>query len=249
MVPAQLDGANRCLRFYVCDFAGVQLSPNYMVFGNTLVADDSVVGLKRYWRPYFIELVALRELKPQGLLSSHSYRDVNSGMLCKTYAVSLPDDRLLLIDYQENERLAWLDRTFSPSSPVAGSASSMRPPFLSANETVSPVGSMKLSFVPRPSERTKSPPGAPFESPSSAVPVRLVTPAVPLAVTRMIWFSGSGLRDCAVSLTVWSTSSYVAVAMGKITSSAVPGRLSLPAVCSMKLAGSFAVAGASDSLM
>lgn len=121
-LPAQLDGANRCLRFYVCDFAGVQLSPNYMVFGNTLVADDSVVGLKRYWRPYFIELVALRELKPQGLFSSHSYRDVNSGMLCKTYAVSLPSDRLLLIDYQENERLAWLDRTFSPPQPAAGSA-------------------------------------------------------------------------------------------------------------------------------
>ncbi|MDT8397765.1 MAG: EAL domain-containing protein [Pseudomonadales bacterium] len=94
--PAELHAAG-VLRYYICDIAGNQLTPNFDIDGARLIENAAFRGLNWAHRPYFPRFIAWKA-NADGIFSSGVYRDVNSHDLCKTYAVSLDPGRILLVD-------------------------------------------------------------------------------------------------------------------------------------------------------
>ncbi|MDD4913631.1 MAG: EAL domain-containing protein [Methylococcales bacterium] len=87
------------VRFYLCDNAGRQISPNFNFNENQWFTDPRKIGFNWSWRPYFFQLVALESLGDCGrIVTSERYHDFDTGLLCKTFALRLDAERILLTD-------------------------------------------------------------------------------------------------------------------------------------------------------
>ncbi len=87
------------LRFYLCNNEGEQISSNFNFSDTKWFEDTSQLGFNWAWRPYFYQLLALESVKDSyRLVTSERYRDFNTDMLCKTLALRLDEERILLID-------------------------------------------------------------------------------------------------------------------------------------------------------
>lgn len=91
-------------RFYLCDNEGRQISPNFNFTENRWFTDPRKINFNWSWRPYFFQLIALEHTGDCGrIVTSERYHDFETGMLCKTLALRLDDDRILLTDIIADE--------------------------------------------------------------------------------------------------------------------------------------------------
>ena len=87
------------IRFYLCDNEGRQISPNFNFNENQWFTDPRKIGFNWSWRPYFFQLIALESLGDCGrIVTSERYHDFDTDLLCKTMALRLDADRILLTD-------------------------------------------------------------------------------------------------------------------------------------------------------
>ncbi len=84
------------LHFYICDTQGNQISPNFNFLDNTWIADSKQIGFNWAWRPYFYETLSFQT--NNRIVTSERYRDFSTDMLCKTFALRLDENRVLLVD-------------------------------------------------------------------------------------------------------------------------------------------------------
>ncbi len=86
-------------RFYMCDNQGKQISPNFNFTENCWFTDPRKIGFNWSWRPYFYELLALEQCEEaHGIVTSERYRDFDTDLFCKTLALRLDAERILLAD-------------------------------------------------------------------------------------------------------------------------------------------------------
>lgn len=87
------------IRFYLCNNQGDQISPDFNFNENRWFTDPRKIGFNWSWRPYFFQLLALENCGDKGrIVSSEHYRDFETNLLCKTLALRLDSDRVLLVD-------------------------------------------------------------------------------------------------------------------------------------------------------
>ncbi|MGR9099093.1 MAG: EAL domain-containing protein [Gammaproteobacteria bacterium] len=87
------------LCFYICDNEGYQLSSNFYFANSHWFEDPKQKGFNWSWRPYFHSLLAREDRSdPFHSVMSKRYRDINTGQLCKTLAIRLDDERILMAD-------------------------------------------------------------------------------------------------------------------------------------------------------
>ena len=87
------------IRFYLCNNQGDQVSPDFNFNENRWFTDPRKIGFNWSWRPYFFQLLALENCGDQNrIVSSERYRDFETGLPCKTLAVRLDGERILLVD-------------------------------------------------------------------------------------------------------------------------------------------------------
>ncbi|MGD0960709.1 MAG: EAL domain-containing protein [Methylomonas sp.] len=89
----------RIIRFYLCDNDGMQISPNFNFTENRWFTDPRKIGFNWSWRPYFFQLIALENNGDSGrIVTSERYHDFDTNLLCKTLALRLDNERILLTD-------------------------------------------------------------------------------------------------------------------------------------------------------
>jgi EAL domain-containing protein (putative c-di-GMP-specific phosphodiesterase class I) len=92
------------VRFYLCDNQGKQISPNFNFTENRWFTDPRKIGFNWSWRPYFFQLIALENNGDAGrIVTSERYLDFDTDLLCKTLALRLDKERILLTDIVVNE--------------------------------------------------------------------------------------------------------------------------------------------------
>lgn len=92
-------GESNIVRFYLCDNQGRQISPNFNFTENNWFTDPRKIGFNWSWRPYFFQLIALENLGDSGrIVTSERYHDFDTDLLCKTLALRLDAERILLTD-------------------------------------------------------------------------------------------------------------------------------------------------------
>jgi len=86
-------------RFYMCDNQGKQISPNFNFTENRWFTDPRKIGFNWSWRPYFYQLFAQEQCgNAHGIVTSERYRDFDTDLFCKTLALRLDAERILLAD-------------------------------------------------------------------------------------------------------------------------------------------------------
>jgi hypothetical protein len=95
--------APHLLRFYICDRAGNQVSPNYENSKGQWVENIKPKGSNWSWRPYFFELLGASGVENQ-LVFSDPYLDINSGQTSQTAALFIDEQRILLADLLNEHR-------------------------------------------------------------------------------------------------------------------------------------------------
>ena len=86
-------------RFYMCDNEGRQISPNFNFTENRWFTDPRKIGFNWSWRPYFFQLFGLENYGDGNrIVTSERYRDFDTHLFCKTMALRLDNDRILLTD-------------------------------------------------------------------------------------------------------------------------------------------------------
>ena len=86
-------------RFYLCDNDGKQISPNFNFTENQWFTDPRKINFNWSWRPYFFQLIALENSGDCGrIVTSERYHDFDTDLLCKTLALRLDNERILLTD-------------------------------------------------------------------------------------------------------------------------------------------------------
>ena len=91
------------LRFYLCNNAGKQTSPNFNFSDNKWFTDPAKIGFNWSWRSYFYQLLALEKTETldfHRFVTSEKYKDFDGEQLCKTLSIRLDSDRILLIDIE-----------------------------------------------------------------------------------------------------------------------------------------------------
>ncbi|MDD2759914.1 MAG: EAL domain-containing protein [Methylomonas sp.] len=92
------------IRFYLCDNAGYQLSPDFNFSEDKWFTDPRKIGFNWSWRPYFFQLLALEQTGDRDrIITSERYRDFSTDLLCKTLSLRLDSDRILLVDITASE--------------------------------------------------------------------------------------------------------------------------------------------------
>ncbi|NIB39998.1 EAL domain-containing protein [Pseudomaricurvus alkylphenolicus] len=86
------------LRCYLCDSSGTQLSGNLEFSPGEVARESHYLGSNWSHRPYFAQLIAMRQIQPDHIVVSTPYRDISSGSFCKTYGIFAGDDQVLLFD-------------------------------------------------------------------------------------------------------------------------------------------------------
>lgn len=85
-------------RYYICDYDGNQVTPNYEISTKEFYQNFKCLGLNLSHRPYFPAFIAATHSSNQDITVSEVYRDVESRLLCRTYATRLDADKILLVD-------------------------------------------------------------------------------------------------------------------------------------------------------
>lgn len=88
------------LRCFICNRNGVQVSPNFNYLDRQWQADTSVLGHNWSWRPWFYQLVAAEDYSRR-ILRSPPYMDISSNQRCFTLTLALDDDRVLVVDVED----------------------------------------------------------------------------------------------------------------------------------------------------
>jgi len=85
------------IRYFLCDLAGKQITPNIDFCKEGMVVDDASVGC--YWshRPYFALALGLKNKEDQRVVST-PYVDTVTKKLCKTTALFFDADTIMLVD-------------------------------------------------------------------------------------------------------------------------------------------------------
>ncbi|MDT8424860.1 MAG: EAL domain-containing protein [Methyloprofundus sp.] len=92
------------LKFYLCNPEGTQISSDFNFQNNSWFSDAKKRGLNWSWRPYFYQSIALYNCGIDNQVAiSESYRDYDSGLLCKTLSLSLDKERILMIDIKNED--------------------------------------------------------------------------------------------------------------------------------------------------
>lgn len=96
-------------RFFACKVNGEQVSSNYNLL-DKLTIDRHFCGYNWSPRPYFAELMALREALDgdDHIIHSSAYKDQERQQLCRTYGIGLDDEHLLLVDVAEEDLLSYI---------------------------------------------------------------------------------------------------------------------------------------------
>ncbi len=90
---------SKIVRFYLCENAGKQISPNFNFTENRWFTDPRKIGFNWCWRPYFFQLIALENCGDRDrIVTSERYHDFDTDLMCKTLALRLDQERILLID-------------------------------------------------------------------------------------------------------------------------------------------------------
>ncbi|MFY0665833.1 MAG: EAL domain-containing protein [Natronospirillum sp.] len=91
------------LKFYLCSSDGTQISDNFEVTEQGIVANNSMLGMNWCWRPHFYQLLASRETSDQQFVSSGYYRDIQLKQLCRSYVTRLQHNQYLFVDVLQPE--------------------------------------------------------------------------------------------------------------------------------------------------
>jgi len=92
------------LKFYLCNTEGTQISSDFNFQNNSWFSDPKKRELNWSWRPYFYQSIALYNCGIDNQVTiSESYRDYDSGLLCKTLSLSLDKERILMIDIKNKD--------------------------------------------------------------------------------------------------------------------------------------------------
>ncbi|ANE55550.1 EAL domain-containing protein [Methylomonas sp. DH-1] len=87
------------IRFYLCNNHGDQISPDFNFSENQWFTDPRKIGFNWSWRPYFFQMLALENCGDRDrIVTSERYRDFETSQLCKTLALRLDHERILLVD-------------------------------------------------------------------------------------------------------------------------------------------------------
>lgn len=86
------------IRFFVCDFNGNQISPNFEVDPKGVIENKRCEGRNWSHRPYFALLLALLDTADSREIVSKAYFDKNHQVLCKTRGFVLDGERILFVD-------------------------------------------------------------------------------------------------------------------------------------------------------
>jgi hypothetical protein len=90
---------SKIARFYLCDNQGKQISPNFNFTENKWFTDPRKINFNWSWRPYFFQLIALESSGDcDRIVTSERYHDFDTDLLCKTLALRLDNERILLTD-------------------------------------------------------------------------------------------------------------------------------------------------------
>jgi EAL domain-containing protein (putative c-di-GMP-specific phosphodiesterase class I) len=88
-----------CVRMYICDWEGNQLSTNWLRHDDgTWRCDASYRGSNWSWRPYFIPNAVIMEVDRRGVISV-PYRDLETKHLVQTYSCPIGGAALLFLDF------------------------------------------------------------------------------------------------------------------------------------------------------
>ncbi len=94
--------AEFCIRFYICDRSGRQISYNYNITRSGEIAVDDFRDSNWLFRPYFHK--ALCQLGQHGeSMVTEAYRDIHSRELIRTYIRLMEGGRFFLVDFFEGE--------------------------------------------------------------------------------------------------------------------------------------------------
>jgi EAL domain-containing protein (putative c-di-GMP-specific phosphodiesterase class I) len=88
------------IRFYICNFEGEQLTPNYIYDQGEWRSDPSALGMNWSGRPFLHQVLALENLVDRTEFTTRPYRDRISGKLFKTIGLNIPDEQILFVDYE-----------------------------------------------------------------------------------------------------------------------------------------------------
>ncbi len=87
-----------CMRIYICNEEGKQLSSNFTRFDSgPWRKDPSYQGCSWIWRPFFIANIATMKTQDRGLLS-HEYNDLETSETIQTYSHPLGSRSYIFID-------------------------------------------------------------------------------------------------------------------------------------------------------
>jgi hypothetical protein len=85
-------------RYYICDEKGNKISPDYEISTDGFHENIETMGMNLAHRPYFPAFIAARNVSNKIFTVSEVYRDVKSCQLCRTYAINLDVNKVLLVD-------------------------------------------------------------------------------------------------------------------------------------------------------
>ncbi len=87
-----------CLRMYICNSQGMQISSNYTRSEvDQWVKDDSMQQVNWCWRPHFIPNILRMKIKKQGIVS-HVYTDIDFSKMVQTFSYPVSENEILFMD-------------------------------------------------------------------------------------------------------------------------------------------------------
>ncbi len=88
---------DNCIRMYICQGDGYQISSNYTLSEEGWGKDESYRQANWTWRPYFISNILMMNLQKQGILSQ-AYTDLDTSRQIQTYSCAMGEGYYLFLD-------------------------------------------------------------------------------------------------------------------------------------------------------
>ncbi|CAH1218704.1 putative EAL-domain containing protein YkuI [Paenibacillus allorhizoplanae] len=88
---------DNCIRMYICQGDGYQISSNYTRSEDGWGKDESYRQANWTWRPYFISNILMMNLQKQGILSQ-AYTDLDTSRQIQTYSFAMGEGYYLFLD-------------------------------------------------------------------------------------------------------------------------------------------------------